>query len=88
MPDGTFVHPLFGSVRFRTAHSTWVRGDSITFLSGFDTGDIQPVTVPQLANVPGSNHGRLVSLPRPTAIAGLGMDFDNDAKVVKLSRIA
>jgi len=59
MPDGTFVHPLFGSVRFRTAHSTWVRGDSVTFLSGFDTGDIQPVTVPQLANVPGSNHGRL-----------------------------
>jgi hypothetical protein len=59
MPDGTFVHPLFGSVRFRTAHSTWVRGDSITFLSGFDTHDIQPVTVPQLANVPGSNRGRL-----------------------------
>src|SRR6185369_6160600 len=29
-----------------------------------------------------------VSLPRLTAIAGLGMDFDNDAKVVKLSRIA
>jgi hypothetical protein len=88
MPDGAFVHPLFGSVRFRTAHSTWVRGDSITFLGGFDTGDIQPVTVPRLANVPASNHGRLVPLPRLTAIAGLGMDFDNDAKVVKLSRIA
>jgi hypothetical protein len=29
-----------------------------------------------------------VSLPRLTAIAGLGMDFDNDAKVVKLIRIA
>ena len=37
MPEGTFVRPLFGSVRFRTTHSTWVRGDSITFLSGFDT---------------------------------------------------
>jgi hypothetical protein len=59
MPESTFVHPLFGSVRFRTAHSTWVRGDSITFLSGFDINDIQPVTIPQLANVPGSNHGAL-----------------------------
>jgi hypothetical protein len=59
MPEATFVHPLFGSVRFRTAHSTWLRGDKITFLSGFDTSNIQPVTIPQLAHVPGSNHGTL-----------------------------
>jgi hypothetical protein len=28
-------------------------------LSGFDTSNIQPVTIPQLAHVPGSNHGTL-----------------------------
>jgi hypothetical protein len=59
MPESTFAHPLFGSVRFRTAHPTWVRGDAITFLSGFDTQDIKSVTIPQLANIPGSNHGVL-----------------------------
>jgi hypothetical protein len=59
MPEATFVHPLFGSVRFRTAHSNWVRGDAITFPSGFDIGDIEPLTVPQLVNVPGSSQGRL-----------------------------
>jgi hypothetical protein len=59
MPEATFVHPLFGSVRFRTAHSTWVRGDAITFLSGFDIGDITTVMIPQLGHVPGSNDGRL-----------------------------
>ena len=57
MPESTFVHPLFGSVRFRTDHAEWVRGDHITFLSGFDVNDIQPVTIPQLAAVPGTNHG-------------------------------
>lgn len=59
MPEAAFNHPLFGSVRFRTAHSTWVRGDKINFLSGFDTNAIQPVTIPQLAHVPGSNQGVL-----------------------------
>ena len=55
MPESTFVHPLFGSVRFKTAHATWVRGDKITFLSGFNVADIEPVTVPQLAHVPSDN---------------------------------
>lgn len=59
MPEATFNHPLFGLVRFRTAHSTWVRGDSITFVSGFDTHAIKPVTIPQLAGIPGTNHGVL-----------------------------
>jgi len=59
MPEATFNHPLFGSVRFRTAHSSWVRGDKISFVSGFNIEDIQPVTIPQLAHVPGSNHGAL-----------------------------
>ena len=58
MPTSTFVHPLFGAVRFKTAHAQWVRGDDITFLSGFDTHDIQPVTVPQLAQIP-KDHGHL-----------------------------
>jgi hypothetical protein len=59
VPEATFVHPIFGPVRFRTAHSTWVRGDDITFLSGFNTADIKPVTIPQLANVAGAHNGRL-----------------------------
>src|SRR5215831_4175370 len=59
MPEATFNHPLFGSVRFRTAHSSWVRGDKTSFVSGFNIEDIQPLTIPQLAHVPGSNHGAL-----------------------------
>ncbi len=59
MPEATYVHPLFGPVRFRTKHDTWVRGDEIRFLSGFDTNDIQPVVIPQLVNVPGTHQGRL-----------------------------
>jgi hypothetical protein len=59
MPEATFIHPLFGPIRFRTVDSTWVRGGQIVFLSGFDTNDIQPVNIPQLANIPGSHGGRL-----------------------------
>jgi hypothetical protein len=59
MPEGTYDHPLFGKVKFRTNSSVWVRGDGITFISGFDTDDITAVTIPQLRNVPGSNKGRL-----------------------------
>jgi hypothetical protein len=59
MPEATFIHPLFGPIRFRTVDPTWVRGGQIVFLSGFDTNDIQPVKFPQLANVPGSHGGRL-----------------------------
>jgi hypothetical protein len=59
MPEAMFVHPLFGSVRFRTAHATWIRGDQITFLSGFDTHDITALTIPQLVHIPGSNNGTL-----------------------------
>jgi D-alanyl-D-alanine carboxypeptidase len=56
MPEVTFVHPLFGSVRFKTAHENkWVFGDQITFLSGFNVADIEPVTVPQLAHIPVDN---------------------------------
>lgn len=59
MPEATFVHPLFGNIRFRTQHLTWVRGDHITFMSGFNTADIEPLTIPQLRNVPGTHNGRL-----------------------------
>jgi len=59
MPESSFDHPLFGTVRFRTAHSFWLRGDHITFISGFDTDEITPVHVPQLANIPGASHGTL-----------------------------
>lgn len=60
MPTSTFVHPLFGAVTFRTANTTqWVRGDRISFVSGFDQGDIVPLRIPQLAAVPGSDGGTL-----------------------------
>jgi hypothetical protein len=59
MPESTFTHPLFGNVKFRTNSDIWVRGDGITFVSGFDVNDITKVTVPQLASVPGSNGGKL-----------------------------
>lgn len=59
MPESTFTHPLFGPVRFRTASNQWIRGDQIRFLSGFDTGDITPVNVPQLADIAGAHHGVL-----------------------------
>jgi hypothetical protein len=59
MPEATFTHPLFGKVRFRTHSPVWIRGDGITFISGFDTDDITPIVVPQLKGIPGSNGGKL-----------------------------
>jgi hypothetical protein len=59
MPESSFTHPLFGLVRFRTNHPVWIRGDGITFISGFDVNDITQVVIPQLQGIPGSNHGRL-----------------------------
>lgn len=60
MPESSFNHPLFGLVRFRTNNPTvWIRGDGITFISGFDVNDITPVVIPQLRGIPGSNGGRL-----------------------------
>jgi hypothetical protein len=59
MPESSFNHPLFGTVRFRTNSPVWVRGDGISFISGFDTTDITMVTIPQLKGVPGSNNGKL-----------------------------
>lgn len=60
MPESSFVHPLFGDVRFRTAHEAWIRGDQITFISGFDIDDITTVSIPQLKNIPGSHGGKLM----------------------------
>jgi len=59
MPESSFVHPLFGEVRFRTANAEWKRGDKIAFISGFNLADVTPLFVPQLKNVPGSHGGRL-----------------------------
>lgn len=59
MPTSSFVHPLFGTVRFRTDHPVWIRGDHISFISGFDISDITEVFIPQLRHIPGSNHGKL-----------------------------
>lgn len=60
MPESSFDHPLFGRVTFRTNNpSVWIRGDGISFISGFNIHDITPIFVPQLAAIPGSNHGRL-----------------------------
>ena len=59
MPEFSFTHPLFGEVRFRTNHDVWIRGDGITFISGFQVADIVPVTIPQLAGIPGANGGKL-----------------------------
>jgi hypothetical protein len=36
-----------------------VRGDGITFISGFDVNDITDIFIPQLEHVPGSSHGNL-----------------------------
>jgi D-alanyl-D-alanine carboxypeptidase len=59
MPASSFQHPLFGNVHFRTDHEPWIRGDHITFISGFDVGDITQVQIPQLKGIPGSNGGKL-----------------------------
>ena len=57
MPTSTYNHPLFGSVIFRTKHNSWVFGDDITFISGFNVDDITQVTIPELKGVPGSHDG-------------------------------
>lgn len=59
MPESSFIHPLFGTIVFRTNSPQWVRGDKISFVSGFDSADITPVTIPQLANTPGAHGGVL-----------------------------
>lgn len=60
MPESTFTHPLFGAIRFRTASKQkWIRGDAISFISGFDEADILPLQIPQLAGIEGANGGRL-----------------------------
>ena len=59
MPTSSFNHPLFGKVRFRTNSPVWIRGDAITFISGFDVDDITQVFIPQLENIPGANKGKL-----------------------------
>jgi hypothetical protein len=59
MPTSSFEHPLFGTIGFRTPHNKWIRGDDIIFLSGFDSGDVTAVVVPQLVNIKGSNGGKL-----------------------------
>jgi hypothetical protein len=59
MPESSFNHPLFGQIRFRTVSPEWKRGDKIIFLSGFEGNDVTPVNIPQLKNIPGSNHGKL-----------------------------
>jgi len=59
MPESSFIHPLFGEVRFRTANAEWKRGDKIAFISGFNLADVTTLFVPQLKSVPGSHGGRL-----------------------------
>jgi D-alanyl-D-alanine carboxypeptidase len=59
MPESTFTHPLFGPIRFRTASSQWMRGDAISFISGFDEAEILPLQIPQLVGIAGANDGRL-----------------------------
>jgi D-alanyl-D-alanine carboxypeptidase len=59
MPESTFTHPLFGPIRFRTASNQWVRGDAISFISGFDSADVIPLHIPQLAGITGAQGGRL-----------------------------
>jgi hypothetical protein len=59
MPEGTYNHPLFGLVRFKTANQKWIYGDDITFISGFDPSVITDVTIPELRNITGSHHGVL-----------------------------
>ena len=60
MPESSFNHPLFGEIRFRTkTEDKWVRGDKIIFLSGFDTAEATSLFIPQLANIEGSNKGKL-----------------------------
>ncbi|WP_271893332.1 M15 family metallopeptidase [Candidatus Phyllobacterium onerii] len=59
MSIASYNHPLFGLVTFKTKHSGWVRGDDITFASGFDINQIQVVHIPQLEKIPGTHGGNL-----------------------------
>jgi hypothetical protein len=59
MPTSTYNHPLFGQVTFRTKHDTWVFGDDITFVSGFNLNDITTVFVPELKGIKGANNGNV-----------------------------
>jgi hypothetical protein len=59
MPTAANNHPLFGPVTFRTKHDTWVFGDDITFISGFDVNDITTVYVPELQGIHGANNGNV-----------------------------
>lgn len=59
MPESSFVHPIFGPIRFRTKSNQWVRGDGIEFLSGFDASEVRAVSIPQLRHIPGSHQGVL-----------------------------
>lgn len=57
MPTGTYNHPLFGIVKFKTKHSDWRRGDDITFIDGFNSADVVNVAVPQLKHIPDAHGG-------------------------------
>ncbi|MBK0393738.1 M15 family metallopeptidase [Ramlibacter algicola] len=60
MPSGNYVHPLIGSTEFETQSHDWVRGDVITFTSGFNvTESIGVVVVPQLVAIKQAHHGRI-----------------------------
>ncbi|WP_247258204.1 M15 family metallopeptidase [Pseudomonas moorei] len=59
MPESTFIHPLFGEIRFETVTPEWKRGDKIVFLSGFDSSEVESLITPQLANIPGASKGKL-----------------------------
>ena len=60
MPEKSFSHPLFGDIRFRTASKNkWIRGDAISFISGFDEAEVIPLVIPQLAGIEGAHGGRL-----------------------------
>lgn len=59
MPESTFKHSLFGEVRFTTRRDEWVRGDKISFLSGFDISSIRPLIIPQLIGIKGTSNGKL-----------------------------
>lgn len=59
MPVSEYVHPLFGRVKFKTHSDVWVRGDKITFLSGFDPKDVTKIHVPQLVGVKGTADGNI-----------------------------
>src|SRR5436190_18150109 len=59
MTTVTYEHPLLGKETFKTKSDTWVRGDPITFTSGFDPStEVGIVEIPQQKSVTGANGGR------------------------------